>query len=34
VVILGIALTGLILYRHRHNIERLASGRELKITAT
>jgi acyl phosphate:glycerol-3-phosphate acyltransferase len=34
VVILGVALTGLILYRHRSNIERLASGRELKITAS
>jgi acyl phosphate:glycerol-3-phosphate acyltransferase len=32
VVILGLALTGLILYRHRSNIERLASGRELKLT--
>jgi len=32
VVILGVALTGLVLYRHRSNIERLASGRELKIT--
>jgi glycerol-3-phosphate acyltransferase PlsY len=34
VVILGMALAGLILYRHRSNIERLATGRELKITAT
>jgi acyl phosphate:glycerol-3-phosphate acyltransferase len=33
VVILGVALVGLVLYRHRHNIERLATGRELKITA-
>jgi acyl phosphate:glycerol-3-phosphate acyltransferase len=33
VVILGVALVGLVLYRHRHNIERLANGRELKITA-
>jgi acyl phosphate:glycerol-3-phosphate acyltransferase len=32
VVILGVALLGLVLYRHRHNIERLANGRELKIT--
>jgi acyl phosphate:glycerol-3-phosphate acyltransferase len=32
VVVLGVALTGLVLYRHRSNIERLASGRELKIT--
>lgn len=32
VVILGVALVGLVLYRHRQNIERLASGRELKIT--
>lgn len=32
VVILGVALLGLVLYRHRQNIERLASGRELKIT--
>jgi glycerol-3-phosphate acyltransferase PlsY len=31
VVILGIALLGLVFYRHRHNIERLASGRELKL---
>jgi acyl phosphate:glycerol-3-phosphate acyltransferase len=33
VVLLGIALTGLVLYRHRGNIGRLASGRELKISA-
>lgn len=33
VVILGVALLGLVLYRHRQNIERLAGGRELKITA-
>ena len=32
VVILGFALAGLIFYRHRHNIERLATGRELKLT--
>lgn len=32
VVVLGVVLLGLILYRHRHNIERLASGRELKLT--
>jgi acyl phosphate:glycerol-3-phosphate acyltransferase len=32
VVFLGLALTGLILYRHRSNIGRLASGRELKLT--
>lgn len=33
VVVLGLALAGLIFYRHRHNIERLATGRELKLTA-
>ena len=33
VVILGIVLTALIVFRHRINIERLATGRELKITA-
>jgi len=33
VIILGMALVGLVLYRHRSNIERLATGRELKITA-
>jgi acyl phosphate:glycerol-3-phosphate acyltransferase len=33
VIILGVALVGLVLYRHRSNIERLATGRELKITA-
>lgn len=33
VVILGLVLTGLIVFRHRLNIERLAMGRELKITA-
>jgi glycerol-3-phosphate acyltransferase PlsY len=33
VVVLGVALAALILYRHRINIERLATGRELKITA-
>jgi glycerol-3-phosphate acyltransferase PlsY len=32
-VLLGVALVGLVGYRHRHNIERLASGRELKLTA-
>ena len=32
VIILGGALVGLVLYRHRSNIERLATGRELKIT--
>jgi glycerol-3-phosphate acyltransferase PlsY len=32
VILLGFALSGLVLYRHRSNIERLASGRELKIT--
>ena len=34
VVILGVALVGLVLYRHRSNIGRLATGRELKITAS
>ena len=34
VVVLGVALAGMIFYRHRHNIERLASGRELKLTPT
>jgi glycerol-3-phosphate acyltransferase PlsY len=33
VIVMGLALVGLVLYRHRQNIERLASGRELKITA-
>jgi acyl phosphate:glycerol-3-phosphate acyltransferase len=33
VVVLGVALTALVLYRHRGNIGRLATGRELKITA-
>lgn len=33
VVFLGIVLTALIVFRHRINIERLATGRELKITA-
>ena len=33
VVVLGVALVGLVLYRHRGNIGRLATGRELKITA-
>src|SRR5256884_5834443 len=32
VIILGVALVGLVLYRHRGNIGRLATGRELKIT--
>jgi glycerol-3-phosphate acyltransferase PlsY len=32
VVVLGVALVGLVLYRHRSNIGRLATGRELKIT--
>jgi len=32
VIVLGVALVGLVLYRHRGNIERLATGRELKIT--
>jgi acyl phosphate:glycerol-3-phosphate acyltransferase len=32
VIILGVILVGLVLYRHRGNIERLARGRELKIT--
>ncbi|MDQ6883273.1 MAG: glycerol-3-phosphate 1-O-acyltransferase PlsY [Candidatus Dormibacteraeota bacterium] len=31
-ILLGIVLGGLVFYRHRSNIERLASGRELKIT--
>lgn len=33
VIVMGLALVGLVLYRHRQNIERLANGRELKITA-
>jgi glycerol-3-phosphate acyltransferase PlsY len=33
VIILGAALLGLVVYRHRGNIERLASGREIKLTA-
>jgi glycerol-3-phosphate acyltransferase PlsY len=33
VVVLGLVLTALIVFRHRINIERLATGRELKITA-
>ena len=33
VIILGVTLAGLVLIRHRTNIERLARGRELKITA-
>lgn len=32
VILLGIALGGLVFYRHRSNIGRLAAGRELKIT--
>src|SRR5438270_1508022 len=32
-VALGVVLVGLVAYRHRDNIERLASGRELKLTA-
>src|SRR5207247_9050702 len=32
VIILGVTLAGLVLIRHRTNIERLARGRELKIT--
>ena len=32
VIVLGVVLAGLVLYRHRSNIERLARGRELKIT--
>ncbi|HEY8677407.1 MAG TPA: glycerol-3-phosphate 1-O-acyltransferase PlsY [Candidatus Dormibacteraeota bacterium] len=32
VILLGIALAGLVFYRHRSNIGRLATGRELKIT--
>jgi glycerol-3-phosphate acyltransferase PlsY len=32
VIILGVTLAGLVLIRHRSNIERLARGRELKIT--
>ena len=32
VIVLGVALVGLVLYRHRGNIGRLATGRELKIT--
>lgn len=33
VVVLGVAVVGLVFYRHRHNIGRLASGRELTLTA-
>jgi acyl phosphate:glycerol-3-phosphate acyltransferase len=33
VIGLGIILVGLVFFRHRTNIERLAHGRELKITA-
>lgn len=33
VIALGVALAVLVLYRHWGNIERLATGRELKITA-
>ena len=32
VIILGVTLAGLVLIRHRTNIERLAHGQELKIT--
>jgi acyl phosphate:glycerol-3-phosphate acyltransferase len=32
VILLGVILAGLVLVRHRGNIERLARGRELKIT--
>jgi len=32
VIVLGVVLAGLVFYRHRHNIERLASGRELTLT--
>ena len=32
VIVLGVALVGLVLYRHRGNVGRLATGRELKIT--
>jgi len=34
VLVLGLVLVGLVVLRHRGNIERLATGRELKITAT
>jgi glycerol-3-phosphate acyltransferase PlsY len=33
VIGLGVVLAGLVFFRHRGNIERLARGRELKITA-
>jgi glycerol-3-phosphate acyltransferase PlsY len=33
VIGLGVVLAGLVFFRHRSNIERLARGRELKITA-
>jgi glycerol-3-phosphate acyltransferase PlsY len=33
VIGLGVLLAGLVFFRHRSNIERLARGRELKITA-
>ena len=33
VIGLGVILAGLVFFRHRSNIERLARGRELKITA-
>jgi acyl phosphate:glycerol-3-phosphate acyltransferase len=34
VLVLGLVLVGLVVLRHRGNIERLATGRELKITTT
>ncbi|HYM50074.1 MAG TPA: glycerol-3-phosphate 1-O-acyltransferase PlsY [Candidatus Limnocylindrales bacterium] len=34
VLILGVVLLGLVIVRHRANIERLARGRELKITTS
>ena len=34
VLVLGLVLVGLVILRHRGNIVRLATGRELKITAT
>jgi len=33
VIGLGVVLLGLVVLRHRDNIERLARGRELKITS-
>jgi glycerol-3-phosphate acyltransferase PlsY len=32
VIALGVLLLGLVVYRHRRNIERLLSGREMKMT--